>query len=158
MKFVKLPIARTSLPRPEAPGSKGSGPRFAHLRMGRELPKSATAPSPTIKHAAARKPAPEPAVSAAQAHARVATVFASEHSVGRERQAADMLGTSMSADEITGLLAKQPKDAGVAANNQMLARLTAQPNPRLGLGSDSDHSRVSADEFWTKVRAANGSR
>ncbi len=139
MIFRTKPVTMSGAPRSKAaPGalpSASTGPRFGHLRMGRELPKSALGKSPAIARAAASKPA----VSAEQAQARVSTVFASEHSIGRERQAADMLQTRMSAAEITDLLSKQPKYAG-AASNAVLARLTGQRNPMLEPSSDSDHS------------------
>lgn len=82
---------------------------------------------------------------------RVSTVFASEHATGRERQAADMLGTSMSADEITGLLAKAPK--GAAAADPMLAALAAADNPDLGSGAADEPAakQKSTDDLWADL-------
>lgn len=90
----------------------------------------------------------------ASERARVATVFASEHSQGRERQAADMLQTSMSADEITGLLAKSPKGSAAAAD-PMLAALARTPNPDLGASAatDTTNPNQAADSVWDKARA-----
>lgn len=85
---------------------------------------------------------------------RVATVFACEHCTGRERQAADMLQTSMSADEITGLLAKSPK--GGAAADPMLAALTGTKNPDLGASAaapDTTTRAQAAESVWDKARA-----
>ena len=96
-----------------------------------------------------------PASIRADERARVATVFASEHATGRERQAADMLGTSMSADEITGLLAKAPK--GAAAADPMLAALAADKNPDLGAGNADRPTAKSADDIWAKARPAKKS-
>jgi hypothetical protein len=102
-------------------------------------------------------PEPDPAPDAsASERARVSAVAQSEHTVGRERQALNMLGTSMSAEEITGLLATMPKGGGGAAD-AMLERLTSQPNPELGAGDDTDTSRASAGDFWAKIRGTRGS-
>lgn len=105
---------------------------------------------------------PAPALSAdaqirADERARVATVFSCEHCAGRERQAADMLQTSMSADEITGLLAKSPK--GSAAADPMLAALASNKNPELGAGAETPAAdSKSADAIWDRVRPQHSKR
>jgi len=84
---------------------------------------------------------------------RVSEVFACEHCTGRERQAADMLQTSMSATEITSLLAKMPK--GGAAADPMLASLKEAPNPKLGAGGETTTTpSQAADALWARVRPA----
>lgn len=104
----------------------------------------------------ARVPNATPTVktnTAASERARVTDVFASEHSVGRERMAAHMLAASMSATEITGLLAKLPR---AAVRNVMLERLAADPNPRLGSGNaDAPSAESRADRTWAKLWGGN---
>lgn len=98
--------------------------------------------------------APKPDAAATE-RARVASVFASEHSQGRERQAADMLATSMSADEITGLLAKSPK-VGASAGDKMLDRLATTPSPDLGAGGGGESSEAnSGSAVWDRIRGRN---
>ncbi|MDF2493279.1 hypothetical protein [Sphingomonas sp.] len=110
-------------------GPKTIGRRFAHLRLGRDLPAAAVGKSPAIARAAALKPAVSAAGLAQRAHARTKAVFASEASRGRERQAAAMIHASMSAREIVELLGTQPLDNGMSAEsgadaaNPMLAAL-----------------------------------
>lgn len=68
------------------------------------------------------------------ANARVATVFASDASKGKERVAASLLTDSdMPADKIVALL------PSLAANtsNSMLANLSANPNPDLAAGTEA---------------------
>ncbi|SDA14987.1 hypothetical protein [Sphingomonas sp. NFR15] len=114
------------------------------------------------EQAAADPAPPAPALSAeaqirADERARVATVFACEHCTGRERQAADMLQTSMSTDEITGLLAKSPK--GSAAADPMLAALVSTQNPQLGAGAETPAAdSKSADAIWDRVRPQHSKR
>jgi len=114
-------------------------------------------PEPAPEPEAAAAAAAAPALSGDEAiradeRARVKTVFASEHATGRERQAADMLQTSMSADEITGLLAKSPK--GGAAADPMLAALASNKNPELGAGAETKTAAQSADDIWDRARAS----
>lgn len=127
--------------------------RFAHLFGGRTV---RAAPLAAAGAAASTKSASREGASTA-AHARTVAVLSSEQSHGRERLAADMLGTSMSATEIIGLLAKSPKAAKTA--DRMLARIQADPAPKLGAGHEAgDGSRERADAFWARVRAANPAR
>ncbi len=108
---------------------KATGPRFPYLRLGRDLPVAAVGKSPAIARSAAVTPTAKPAALADGADARTKAVFASEASRGRERQAAAMIQTSMSAGEIVELLGTQPLDNGMSAEsragaaNPMLAAL-----------------------------------
>jgi hypothetical protein len=121
------------------------------------------APDPAPEPSAEPEPSPEPdpaaepagdQSAAASERARVASVFASEHSQGRERMAADMLQTSMSADEITGLLAKAPKGSSADA---MLANLATTTNPDLGAGTSAEPTgRKAAASVWDRAAASNG--
>jgi len=115
---------------------------------------TAAAPNP--------EPAPEPAAAAvepdadAKAAERVAAVFASEHSKGRERQAAKLLANpKLSADEITELLADLKPDT--AAADPMRGALASQPNPDIRTGNEPRSGQKAADEIWDRARAANAS-
>lgn len=88
--------------------------------------------------------------------ARCAAVFASEHYAGREAQANEMLGTSMSADEIGRVLAKAPKGSG---DNNMLGNLQQQAgNPDLGGGGGGDDAdrQAEASGVWDRVAVEGG--
>jgi hypothetical protein len=160
--FKQKPVTMSGAPRSKAapgapPAASSIGPRFSHLALGRDLPKSATGKSPGSHGATAAKPAAAKPDSAELAHARTKAVFASEASQGRERLAAEMLDTRMGSAEIIELLATMPKVADSAANS-MLQRLTSQQNPDLGPGFEGGNSRSDNGEFWSRVRAANGER
>lgn len=122
--------------------------------------------APAAPAAAAEESKPEPAAPAAEqsadfkagtaaANARFATVFASEHAKGREARAAKMLTTSMSADEICGLLADEPKpdaNAGDADRTALLAALGGG-NADLGNG-DADVPDGKANNYgWADIHA-----
>lgn len=122
-------------------------------------PEPAPAPDPAPEAA----PSPEPARSSdptpeARAADRVAKVFASEHSQGRERQAAKLLANDkLSVEEITDLLADMPK--GGSANGSMLERLAEQPNPEIKTGSEAaPNAQAESDAIWDLARARNGGK
>jgi hypothetical protein len=110
-------------------------------------------PAPAAIEEAPKSDELEPTADA-KAAARVTAVFASEHSVGRERQAAKLLcNEKLTADDITGLLADfEPK---AAAGDGMLKSLAEQPNPAIATGADGKPAAVAADDIWAKARAAN---
>lgn len=90
---------------------------------------------------------------AASERARVATVFASEHSIGRERLAADMLATSASAEDIVGILAKQPKASGDDASSASAAAaiLEALAKDNVDVGADGGASATEPNHGWAKI-------
>lgn len=154
----EISAINASAPARPATRAAGNGTRFGSMAAS-GVPR--TAQEPARSGSATRAPTRvAPLDGRAEARARTAAVFASEHSTGRERQAADMLQTSMSADEITGLLAKSPK--GAAAADPMLAALANTQNPKLGIGYGDDGRSGAADEswdrVWAKARPANGGR
>lgn len=72
----------------------------------------------------------------AEERQRVADVFASDASKGKERAAASLLANpKLSADEIVALL---PQISGGAGDNVMLANLSATPNPDLKPGAETN--------------------
>lgn len=122
-------------------------PRRAIERRERS---SSQAPVPPRSPAATSTAVPPSATTSERK--RTVAVFASEHSQGRERQAADMLGTRMTAHEIIGCLAKAPR---VTVRNTMLERMAADRNPDLGAGNaDAPIASGRADRTWTQLWSA----
>lgn len=88
----------------------------------------------------------------AEMHSRIQVVFASEHVVGREAAAAELLAADLDAPRVLALIEKLPKGASTA----MLDALKVG-NPELDAGSEStvDTRKASAD-VWDKAHAAAG--
>lgn len=89
----------------------------------------------------------------AAANARMKTVFASEHFKDREARACSFLQTSMSADEITALLATEPKasanDAGGAAE---IVNAIRGANASVDAGGDASATQAAVNP-WKKATA-----
>lgn len=112
---------------------------------------AAAAPPAAVDAPAAAAPDPQPSAADAVAaeRARLVAVFSSEHVKGREAMAVKMIQTSMSADEIIGILGETPK---ADAANGVLAALASQRNPNLGTGGNEEPSNHSQD-LWDKAIA-----
>lgn len=99
----------------------------------------------------------------AEATDRSAEVFASEHSQGRERMAADCLSAfpGASAAQIVGFLAKQPQggasDDDAAQGREMLDEMKKRGNADLGNQADAGapSARAKAASVWDRARKAN---
>jgi membrane protein involved in colicin uptake len=118
-------------------------PEPAQEPEARTEPKAEAAPATTNEKATTPPRAEE--------RQRVADVFASDASKGKERAAASLLANpKLSADDIIGLL---PNMKG-GETNQMLASLAAAPNPDLKPGTDSGGgSGAEATAYWDRVHA-----
>jgi hypothetical protein len=118
---------------------------------GPKVPKSA---APAVAQIAAVDLALIRAEAIAAANKRVADVFASEASVGRERNAAVLLagGAGMSAESIIRVLGMTPSaDQATAAS--ILASFARQPNPDLGGCGEADQT-LNLQESWRRAHAA----
>lgn len=88
---------------------------------------------------------------------RTAKVFASEHSVGKERLAGDLLTTSASADEIIGVLAKT--EASAADGDAAMADAIRHANSETGSGTDAEASDGNNDNYgWANIHAKTAKR
>lgn len=107
------------------------------------------------------------------ANDRMNKVFASNEYVGREAQAAKLLGKNMTAEDIIDVLADMPKvvptavdetaikaAAEEAARNEMAATIAKTGNSNVDAGTASEpvaDKRAAADAVWAKARPlANG--
>lgn len=102
-----------------------------------------------------------------KANERVGTVVASEHYVGREKLAANLLKSEMSAEAIVGALAEAPlaskADDGDGGNNadeadrQLMREQLNRNNPDLGNedeGEKDANAKAKADNHgWAKIHA-----
>jgi hypothetical protein len=85
---------------------------------------------------------------AAAANQRVAEVFASEASNGKERAAAKLLANpKLSAGDIIDLL----PDVAASASDGMLKTLAETRNPDLGAGSESGGAAAESKTSWNKT-------
>lgn len=82
--------------------------------------------------------------------ARITAVFASEHVVGREAAAAELLADDLGSDRIISLLAKMPKGG---AGDGMLAGLRGNANnPNLEAGAESQpDTRKANASMWDRI-------
>jgi hypothetical protein len=97
----------------------------------------------------------EEAVAAArdEERQRVAAVFASEASNGKERIAAKLLcKPRLSAEDIIGTL----PDCSASASDGMLERLASQPNPDLAPGAEAEGNKSDASGSWSRTFARLG--
>lgn len=96
----------------------------------------------------------------AAANARFATVFASEHFAGREARACAFLKTSMSADEITALLATEPKASATDENGGAAEIVNAirGANASVDAGGDAEVAKPAASSGWDKAVAEHNAR
>lgn len=146
-RFASVSRAARSLIAGDPKSSERKAPPRPRREIERRKGSSAQATVPR-RSPAATAAAVAPNATASERE-RTMTVFASEHSQGRERQAADMLGTRMTAPEIIGCLANAPR---AAARNFMLERMAADRNPDLGAGNaDAPNAADRADRTWARL-------
>lgn len=96
----------------------------------------------------------------AAANARFATVFASEHFEGRESRACAFLKTSMSADEITALLATEPKSSanGDAGGAAAIADAIRSANANVDAGGSADIEKPGSSGWGAAIAEHNSRR
>jgi len=91
---------------------------------------------------------------------RVATVFASEHVKGNEARAAKLLTSSMSANEIVGFLADEPKQSADQGDSKVMMEAITGKNANLGTTGNDGGQQQSVDHSagWKKATAAVNAR
>lgn len=138
----------------------------AELEASAGKPKAEEPAKPEAKEREPKEPKEEPKSDASTAPTadRSAEVFASEHSQGRERLAADCLAAfpGASAAQIVTFLAKQPKggvqaDDDAAQGREMLDDMKKRGNAELGnhANSGAPDKREKAAKVWDRARKAN---
>ncbi len=151
VEYVRQRVLPQAKGGPKAASSrKATGPRFAALRMGRDLPKP-VATSPRIKRGGSAKGDVVTAAVAAN-RARTRAVLRSKQSEGRETLTAALLDSEMSAEQIIAALAASPQRE---VANPMLSALIRDAGPDLGPGDgELPETRSDADAVWDRARAS----